>query len=213
MKFFTIKYVCVISFLLIDPVYNAPKHRNKDHSSTTFDQKQTGDYNVQVHLKDFHIFAVLGDDSWGSLGDYDYNYDYSDLTVKPTGSSTSEQPPSSSSSLPPASSIADTEKPQLASSTKLPEVSSTIKVNSDVTEPQSSTASLSSTTPKPIDKTTKSEPVTNISLIPVKIIGDIDGDHPLPLGEILHYRKCTDGYSRDAQGRCRKIVRKNSQLP
>ncbi|KAB0794393.1 hypothetical protein PPYR_11232 [Photinus pyralis] len=202
MKRFTITCVCVISFLLVDPIYNAPspRHRNRDRSSTTFDQTQSGDYNVQLHLKDFHIIAVLGDDSWGSLGDYDYNYDYSDLTIKPIVPATSEQPPASSSVSP------DME----SSPNDVSNATSTTKVSS---EQQSSTESvLSSTTPKPIE-TTKSEPITNVSLIPVKIITDGDSDHPLPPGEILHYRKCTEGYSRDAQGRCRKIVRKSSQLP
>lgn len=56
--------VCVISFFYISSVYNYP--RSNKYKPPNYDQKQTGDYNVQLHLKDFHIVAVLGDDSWGS---------------------------------------------------------------------------------------------------------------------------------------------------
>ncbi|KAF5273877.1 hypothetical protein FQA39_LY00992 [Lamprigera yunnana] len=198
--------VCVLGFTIISPVHNAPKHKYKEQSSTKLDQKQSGEVNIQVHLKDFHIFALLGDDPLGGLGDYDYNYDYSDLTIKPSSpSTTSEKPQDAASS---SSSVEiTTATPNLSSSPSSatePEIRpSTIKV-----ETEKSTESTSTTIE---EKTTKSE--ASISLIPVKIIKDSQNDRPLPLGEILHYRKCLEGFSKDAQGRCRRIFRKNSQLP
>ncbi|KAF5279186.1 hypothetical protein FQR65_LT03433 [Abscondita terminalis] len=212
---FRIFFVCALGLILITPVYNAPKHRYRDHSSSTkFDQKQTGDYNVQLHLKDFHIFALMGDDGWGGLGDYDYNYDYSDLTIKPISSTvTSEKPLEASSTAPEASSVEITTQKLIESSviseSTSQSSSTTLKPSS---EPSSTETPLVSSTLK-IEKTTKIEPVTNVSLIPVKIVQDSVLDHSVPLGEILHYRKCVDGFSKDSQGRCRKIIRKNSQLP
>lgn len=55
---------CVVIFItMIGPVHNAPKM-----PPAKYDQKQTGENNVQVHLKNFHIVAVLGDDLWGGTG-------------------------------------------------------------------------------------------------------------------------------------------------
>ncbi|KAK4875649.1 hypothetical protein RN001_012071 [Aquatica leii] len=182
-----------------------------------YDQKQTGDYNVQLHLKDFHIFALLGDDPWGSLGDYDYNYDYSDLTIKPSPPSFTSENPSSTSSTTETSNAEITIQEQSHSSVNPESTNSSSSTSKPTFEPFSTAESqqpLVSSTPK-TEKTTKPEnsPFTSISLIPVKIISDSYNDKPFPLGEILHYRKCADGFSKDAQGRCRKITRKNSQLP
>ncbi|XP_044754518.1 uncharacterized protein LOC123313622 isoform X2 [Coccinella septempunctata] len=68
----------------------APRSKSKG-PQLVYDQKQHGDYNIQVHLKDFQIIALLGEESLG-LGDYDYNYDYADFTVKPSGPSSSPKP-------------------------------------------------------------------------------------------------------------------------
>lgn len=44
--------------------YGAPKSKIKTH----YDQKQTGDYNIRLSLKDFQIIALLGDDTIGDIG-------------------------------------------------------------------------------------------------------------------------------------------------
>ncbi|KAL1491958.1 hypothetical protein ABEB36_012472 [Hypothenemus hampei] len=86
------------------PHHHRSKNRgNKDAPHLVYDQKQTGDYNIQLHLKDFQIIALLGDET---LSDYDYNYDYADFTVKPqsgssSSSSTTSKPIESSSTLRP----------------------------------------------------------------------------------------------------------------
>ncbi|KAJ8964517.1 hypothetical protein NQ314_004812, partial [Rhamnusium bicolor] len=73
----------------------APRGKHsKTVPQTVYDQKQTGDYNIQLHLKDFQIIALLSDDSIGAIGDYDYNYDYSEFTVKPATQKPSVPPPS-----------------------------------------------------------------------------------------------------------------------
>ncbi|XP_018336866.1 cell wall protein RBR3 [Agrilus planipennis] len=93
----------LFSFLLIN-VETAPRSRSKSsgQQSTTFDQKQTGEYNIQLHLKDFNVIAVVADEAFSDLGDYEYNYDYSDLTIKPSSSTskpTSTAVPSTSQNL------------------------------------------------------------------------------------------------------------------
>nr|XP_026495300.1 uncharacterized protein LOC113400106 [Vanessa tameamea] len=55
--------------------------------SSIFDQRQTGDLNVQVDLKDVRIFALMKGDKEEYV-DYDYAYDYSELTIKPQNRTT-----------------------------------------------------------------------------------------------------------------------------
>lgn len=71
----------VCSGILAEAAPYKSKNKGRDVPQLVYDQKQTGDYNIQLHLKDFQIIALLGDDV---LGDYDYNYDYADFTIKPS---------------------------------------------------------------------------------------------------------------------------------
>ncbi|RZF40520.1 hypothetical protein LSTR_LSTR000399 [Laodelphax striatellus] len=49
-------------------------------SSLKYDQSQAGDYNVQVHLKNIEVYAILDDSSFANE---QYDYDYADMTLKP----------------------------------------------------------------------------------------------------------------------------------
>lgn len=40
----------------------------KSKTRTQIDQKQSGDYNIRLSLKDFQIIALLGDDTIGDIG-------------------------------------------------------------------------------------------------------------------------------------------------
>ncbi|XP_072388347.1 uncharacterized protein [Diabrotica undecimpunctata] len=99
-------FIILVVVVVVDCAPKRPK-KGEPVLHTVYDQQQKGDYNIQLHLKDFQIIAVLGDDV--SLGDYDYTYDYSDFTVKPSSQKPTEAPltasPSvitSSSSIPPS---------------------------------------------------------------------------------------------------------------
>lgn len=56
----------LVNFVVVALVSGAPKSRNDKF--TTYDQKQTGDYNIQLHLKDFQIVALLSEDALGAFG-------------------------------------------------------------------------------------------------------------------------------------------------
>lgn len=56
--------LCLFGFTL-SQVICAPRSKGK---FTTYDQKQTGDYNIQLHLKDFQIVALLNDDTLSAFG-------------------------------------------------------------------------------------------------------------------------------------------------
>ncbi|XP_055592732.1 Krueppel-like factor 12 isoform X2 [Uranotaenia lowii] len=80
-------------------------------SLTTYDQRQTGKYNIHVNIKDVQIISVDGDKFDGEFGDDtiydygDYDYDPSHLTVNPLpifggGGATSPKPPKSTTKTP-----------------------------------------------------------------------------------------------------------------
>lgn len=96
----------LLSALLAAPTLN---ERKEETGSTTYDQKQSGKYNIHLNIKDVAIIA-LGSGNTDSGGDGDFgedyyvDYDLSDFTVKPAfgliDSATSENP--SSTTAPPA---------------------------------------------------------------------------------------------------------------
>lgn len=85
--------LCFLAVCLADTVEDANANR-KPAGSTTYDQRQTGKYNLHVNIKDVQFFSLS--DSLASIGDYgdygDYNfgdtdadtdYDTAHLTVNP----------------------------------------------------------------------------------------------------------------------------------
>ncbi|CAK1545355.1 unnamed protein product [Leptosia nina] len=54
---------------------------------THYDQSQSGDFNVQVGLKDLQIIALLSGGKEEYV-DYDYAYDYNEMTIKPQNRTT-----------------------------------------------------------------------------------------------------------------------------
>ncbi|XP_028156632.1 uncharacterized protein LOC114350155 isoform X1 [Ostrinia furnacalis] len=56
-------------------------------AASIYDQSQTGDINVQIDLKDLQIIA-LTKSTKEEYVDYDYAYDYSEMTIKPQNGTT-----------------------------------------------------------------------------------------------------------------------------
>ncbi|KAL0128669.1 hypothetical protein PUN28_003800 [Cardiocondyla obscurior] len=52
-------------------------------TKSVYDQRQTGDLNVQIELSDIQVVAFLSSELLDDYTDYDYFYDYADFTVKP----------------------------------------------------------------------------------------------------------------------------------
>ncbi|XP_068629677.1 uncharacterized protein [Battus philenor] len=59
----------------------------REKSSTVYDQRQTGDFNVQIDVKDVQIIALMKNGKEDYV-DYDYAYDYSEMTIKPQNRTT-----------------------------------------------------------------------------------------------------------------------------
>ncbi|KYN29257.1 PREDICTED: uncharacterized protein LOC108766221 [Trachymyrmex cornetzi] len=54
-------------------------------AKAVYDQRQTGDVNVQIDLKDLQVIALVNSELLDDYTDYDYLYDYADFTIKPPG--------------------------------------------------------------------------------------------------------------------------------
>ncbi|CAH1374801.1 unnamed protein product [Tenebrio molitor] len=192
--------ICLFSVVILS-VQSAPI--DAPSPKLVYDQKQTGEYNIQVHLKDLQIVALLGDDA---LGDYDYNYDYSDFTIKPPAGNVTLKPPpppeETSTSPSPAP-----EKPATTTTTEKPApASTTAKAETEKTTPAEDKVQLpfSTSSPDRIKVQIIEEPNPNLSIVPSDDVGAADAP---ALGEVVHYRRCATGYARDKKGRCRRVRR------
>ncbi|VVC24547.1 Hypothetical protein CINCED_3A013280 [Cinara cedri] len=189
------------------------------HGATIkFDQSQTGDYNLQIHLKNIELYAVF-DDSGGSEDDYGDLPDYTDPTEAPSrppsatststttkspasyGISTASavstpQPPPSAPSAP--SALLDPYSP--SNSDKIVQmVEALIASNGNTsdlpTEPPAVAANTSPPSP---------QPQPSLQASPSAIAASVASATASPTTGSAN-RKCGPGYFRDPMGRCRRI--------
>lgn len=85
-----LRWATVFAFVfIVNTIETAPLSRDRDAATglTTYDQKQTGKYNIHLNIKDVAIIALGADQLDAGVGDFgdDYyeDYDLSDFTVKP----------------------------------------------------------------------------------------------------------------------------------
>lgn len=55
--------------MLTTPSTAAAVIKSRLKQTGSYDQKQTGQYNIRLHLKDFQIIALLNEDALGALND------------------------------------------------------------------------------------------------------------------------------------------------
>ncbi|XP_030759324.1 uncharacterized protein LOC115884785 [Sitophilus oryzae] len=232
----TVLALTVLSWAIL-AVKGAPhrgKSKNNDRPRIVYDQKQTGDFNLQVHLKDLQIIAIVGDEALG--GDYDYAYDDSDFTIKPphkpSTSTTTTSKPTTTSTTTTTTTSTTTAKPFTHIPVIITSTEDGVKDNAikGLLTPND-TESDETTTQK--ITTSSSEPLISgetVAMAPGKIKVQILGSPSAAMGElsppagiipgediqsdigetVLHgemasYRKCATGYSRDKKGRCRRV--------
>ncbi|CAG9864045.1 unnamed protein product [Phyllotreta striolata] len=231
-------YVSLVEVLCVSTADAAPKKGKKGESPTQtyFDQKQTGDYNIQLHLKDFQIIALVGDDS-ASLGDYDYSYDYSDFTIKPATQKPTTSTPStpitpviSSSPTTPTTTTIPSKPPQhpypfvSTDNSSQPTNNSTQSTSlldaskPPISDPSSSTTSSAESSTKPAEEFSSPDRIkVQIIETPVRtgvVPGeDIAEQNEAPHGDILQIKRCAQGFTRDKRGRCRRVRRPGSVQP
>ncbi|XP_071568137.1 uncharacterized protein [Temnothorax nylanderi] len=109
-------------------------------AKAVYDQRQTGDLNVQIELKDVQVVALLNSELLDDYTDYDYFYDYADFTLKPGNGSTTS----------PATST--TEKNDIMQvSEPIPSQNSTVSASAGDTSPSASDATPSKDEEAPPD--------------------------------------------------------------
>ncbi|XP_032688418.1 uncharacterized protein LOC116852317 [Odontomachus brunneus] len=175
-----------------------------------YDQRQTGDLNVQVELKNVHVVALLNSEMLDDYTDYDYFYDYADFTIKP-----SDRPISSST----AESTEKNDVTQITEPVSLPNstvsaspVNSTNLIDEETPDVDPSNGTVNSTN----DKSQSSEE-NGPGLIDMTSSSHIDY-HKLtssatsvtlkPVQALRSKKRCKSGYISTGSGRCRRANRR-----
>nr|XP_003707454.2 PREDICTED: uncharacterized protein LOC100881220 [Megachile rotundata] len=192
----------------------------------TYDQRQTGDLNVQVHLKDIQVLALLDSEVLDDYTEYDYFYDYADFTlkptVKPTTSTTESASPSSgttdASETPDSSSQNSTVLSSTDSLTNLTNDATNL-TSTDAEKTNATTATLSTENTEDlisINDTSKATVKNNARNISDEDDEDLakrieGGSTRNPLTR-LSRKRCRTGYSKDGKGRCRRQSQRRLSL-
>ncbi|KAE9533026.1 hypothetical protein AGLY_009454 [Aphis glycines] len=178
------------------------------HGATIkFDQSQTGDYNLQIHLKNIELYAVF-DDSGGNDDEYEDLPDYTDTlegsTKPPQNASTTYAPTSSTVAT---VAVVSTNSPALA----LLDPYSQSNSDKIVQMVEALIASNGNTSDLPTEQPPSSANAATTSSSP-----PASGQSPSAVGTAFATafstatnstanRKCGPGYFRDPMGRCRRI--------
>ncbi|XP_025200998.1 mucin-5AC-like [Melanaphis sacchari] len=178
------------------------------HGATIkFDQSQTGDYNLQIHLKNIELYAVF-DDSGGNDDEYEDLPDYTDALESST-----KPPQNASTTYAPTSSTVATAAVVSTSSPALALLDPYSQSNSDkiVQMVEALIASNGNTSDLPTEQPPSSANAGTTSLSP-----PASGQSPSAVATTstaasaattnsTANRKCGPGYFRDPMGRCRRI--------
>ncbi|EFN72510.1 hypothetical protein EAG_13433 [Camponotus floridanus] len=171
----------------------------------TYDQRQTGDLNVQIALKDLRIVALLDSELLDDYTDYDYFYDYSDFTIKPGGNRPTTSPTTSSTTekdditgvsepLSPLNSTASTTFGNI-NSTEHSTLSNDEKIPN--ANPSNGIANLTSIMDN--DKSQSSEENEE----PEAIVAS----SAMMKSALRSQKRCKSGYTPNGNGRCRRVSR------
>ncbi|XP_076762408.1 uncharacterized protein LOC143430207 [Xylocopa sonorina] len=226
--------MCRRYILLLALAYHVPN----GHSSpaTTYDQRQTGDLNVQVHLKDVQVLALLDTELLDDYTEYDYFYDYADFTLKPIDKPTTSTTTSAittevtSSAFETTEKVNDTETPDSSlnstslSTSKLPNENATTEItevlpsadveskNETITIPSSDDSENSSNKGN-ASKRKINDKTRNLFETDEDASQENDGglstDNP---SKRISRKRCKLGYSPDGRGRCRRLSQRRLSL-
>ncbi|XP_076166397.1 uncharacterized protein LOC143146203 isoform X2 [Ptiloglossa arizonensis] len=192
---------------------------------TSYDQRQTGDLNVQVHLKDVQVLALLDTELLDDYTEYDYFYDYADFTVKPivkpttSSASTESTTPVSSSETEEEANAAETSD-SVQNSTLVAEVDASLNANTTVDDVNVSSSVVPE---KPNETPSIEKPDDSIdknATLKARIndktgnnfqVDEDPAEQSISVSSInnttrkLTKRRCRSGYSPDGKGRCRRL--------
>ncbi|XP_043471928.1 uncharacterized protein LOC122504760 [Leptopilina heterotoma] len=135
-------------------------------SPARYDQRQTGDVNVQIDVKNVEVIALVKSDLLDDYMNYDYVYDYADFTLKPVTKPTTKLPPVSSNNNSESTTIVSSTKPMQAENLNISLESSTtsIPLLSLAIEDKKSTTAILTTS---LETTTKGSDIAESTSVPV----------------------------------------------
>ncbi|CAL7949576.1 unnamed protein product [Xylocopa violacea] len=207
------------------------------HSSpaTTYDQRQTGELNVQVHLKDVQVLALLDTELLDDYTEYDYFYDYADFTLKPIDKPTTSTTTNAitteatSSAFETTEKVNDTERPGSSlnstslSTNEFPSANSTTEIaevlplsdveskNETITIPSNGNSENSSNEgalKRRINDKTRNLFETDEDASQ-KNDDELSTDNP---SKRISKKRCRSGYTPDGRGRCRRSSQRRLSL-
>ncbi|XP_060826754.1 uncharacterized protein LOC132912935 isoform X1 [Bombus pascuorum] len=200
--------------------------------ATTYDQRQTGDLNVQVHLKDVQVVALLDPEMLDDYTEYDYFYDYADFTLKPTVKPTTSTTTTTETVPSEQINVSETSDSSSQNSTS-PSISetnanSTIE-NAEILLPvdaEKTNETLASSSTESLENSTSDDSILRMRLSdkitslfedkmenPTKHDDRASSSTDNP-SKRLSRKRCKLGYSPDGKGRCRRFSqRKLSLIP
>ncbi|CAK9822611.1 hypothetical protein ANTRET_LOCUS1104 [Anthophora retusa] len=199
--------------------------------ATSYDQRQTGDLNVQVHLKDIQVLALLDSELLDDYTEYDYFYDYADFTVKPIvkpTTSTTQATISASESIENVD-VAETADSSSQNSTLLltndsSNVNSTaevteISIPADTEERNETLATLSLENPEnPTNEVNALKTRINDETSDLFDVDEEDSAEKKNEGSAIENplkkfgKRCRSGYSPNGKGRCRRLSQRRLSL-
>ncbi|XP_011644420.1 uncharacterized protein LOC105431723 [Pogonomyrmex barbatus] len=170
-----------------------------------YDQRQSGDLNVQIELKDLQVLAMLNSDFLNDYTDYDYFYDYSDFTIKPGNKPTTSSATGTTEKIAqisePLTSIMSANNVSLAANdTTLSKDEETPNVNPS-SDSTSSTPNADNDNDKnqPNVEKNESSPETTPFIAPSSTVKSIYA--------LRSQKRCRSGYIPNGDGRCRRASR------
>ncbi|XP_063892214.1 uncharacterized protein LOC135117284 [Helicoverpa armigera] len=157
--------------------------------TSSFDQRQTGDLNVQIGLKNINIIALLKGGKEEYV-DYDYAYDYSEMTIKPQNGTTPKPLNAANTTI-----NIETQHNASTSTTALPdrtteEFKNSTVVSMEVTEPA-------------LNQTINTDVVTTlppIVAVPTTIIPESLNITNEAISQVKN--KCRRGFFQNNEGKC-----------
>ncbi|XP_029174261.1 uncharacterized protein LOC114942935 [Nylanderia fulva] len=167
-----------------------------------YNQRQTGDLNVEIAVKDLRVVALLDSELLDDYTDYDYFYDYNDFTVKPGGN---RPTPSSTTKK---NDITEISEPLLSPnstvSTSLDNINSTeynttLPNTEEIPNADSSNGITNSTLNADNDKSQSSEENKEFEAT----VASSSISRPA----LRSQKRCKSGYIPNGNGRCRRASR------
>lgn len=173
-----------------------------------YDQRQTGDLNVQIELKDLQVVALLDSELLEDYTNYDYFYDYADFTIKPVSSEPSIT--STTTKTTEKNDIAEVTEPSIISSsfisTFIDIINSTAHNATSLNDEETSIADPSNGTVNSMSNADESQSSEKdgesgtVVIVPSTTVKSVYA--------LRSQKRCKSGYTPNGNGRCRRANRR-----